>query len=302
MDDHSSGTSVAGGFARPTRAVGRKDPGPKPVPPLFGLAPGGVCPAATVAGHAVRSYRTVSPLLRIVRERFNFCGTFPGVAPAGCYPAPFFRGARTFLPRTLSGLAGAVIQPTDAPDLFRPAAKVNKNRLSTNSLAQAISWGQKARYDEAMLARLLIVLATFVLGSGLSLAQERVWALDQSDAEVYLVFGVPETDDVGVSFWCTQQSGIVRLYFPDSDPKLKPGAEVNFKLEVAGKTYPFKGKTAFNEESTGTSLEAELKTTDPVFAALQTANSFAVKAGATSHVFPLGEADFPTFLDVCGKP
>ena len=63
MDDHSSGASVAGGFARPTRAVSRKSPEPKPVPPLFGLAPGGVCPAATVAGHAVRSYRTVSPLL-----------------------------------------------------------------------------------------------------------------------------------------------------------------------------------------------------------------------------------------------
>ncbi|MDO8353983.1 MAG: hypothetical protein Q7T14_11020, partial [Aestuariivirga sp.] len=69
-----------------------------------------------------------------------------------------------------------------------------------------------------MLARLLIVLATFVLGSGLSLAQERVWTLDQTDAEVYLVFGVPETDEVGVSFWCTQQSGIVRLYFHESDP------------------------------------------------------------------------------------
>ena len=31
-------------------------------------------------------------------RRFAFCGTFPGVAPAGCYPAPFLRGARTFLP------------------------------------------------------------------------------------------------------------------------------------------------------------------------------------------------------------
>jgi hypothetical protein len=31
-------------------------------PPLFGLAPGGVYPAAPVAGSAVRSYRTVSPL------------------------------------------------------------------------------------------------------------------------------------------------------------------------------------------------------------------------------------------------
>ena len=32
-------------------------------PPLFGLAPGGVYPAAPVTGGAVRSYRTVSPLL-----------------------------------------------------------------------------------------------------------------------------------------------------------------------------------------------------------------------------------------------
>jgi hypothetical protein len=30
--------------------------------------------------------------------RFAFCGTFPRVAPAGCYPAPCSRGARTFLP------------------------------------------------------------------------------------------------------------------------------------------------------------------------------------------------------------
>ncbi len=33
-----------------------------PVQPLFGLAPGGVCPAVFVAKDAVRSYRTLSPL------------------------------------------------------------------------------------------------------------------------------------------------------------------------------------------------------------------------------------------------
>src|SRR5436189_4676625 len=32
------------------------------LPLLLGLAPGGVCPAAAVAGSAVRSYRTISPL------------------------------------------------------------------------------------------------------------------------------------------------------------------------------------------------------------------------------------------------
>ena len=153
-----------------------------------------------------------------------------------------------------------------------------------------------------MLARLLIVFSAFALGSGLALAQERVWTLDQSDAEVYLVFGVPETDDVGVSFWCTQQSGIVRLYMPETGPDFKPGTGVDLELKVAAKVYPLKGRTAFNEESTGTSLEAELNSTDPVFTALQAANHFAVKAGSSNHVFPLGEADFASFLDVCGKP
>jgi hypothetical protein len=54
-------------------------------PPLFGLAPGGVYRAASVAGGAVRSYRTVSPLpLRVApRGRSHFCGTFPGVTPGG---------------------------------------------------------------------------------------------------------------------------------------------------------------------------------------------------------------------------
>ena len=63
MDGHSSGTPVTGRLARPTRAATRKHrcrlPG---VPPLFGLAPGGVCRAACVAARAVGSYPTVSPL------------------------------------------------------------------------------------------------------------------------------------------------------------------------------------------------------------------------------------------------
>jgi len=74
--------------------------GSRNLPSLLGLAPGGVCPAAAVAGSAVRSYRTISPLPPApCREGLAvcFCGTVPGVAPAGRYPAPCFRGARTFL-------------------------------------------------------------------------------------------------------------------------------------------------------------------------------------------------------------
>ncbi len=40
------------------------------------------------------------------RRRFAFCGTFPRVAPAGRYPAPCSRGARTFLPPAAFAIAG----------------------------------------------------------------------------------------------------------------------------------------------------------------------------------------------------
>ena len=57
---HFSGTDLAAGLERPTRkGIGA---GRRHRPSLFGLSPGGVCPARPVTRPAVRSYRTVSPL------------------------------------------------------------------------------------------------------------------------------------------------------------------------------------------------------------------------------------------------
>ena len=153
-----------------------------------------------------------------------------------------------------------------------------------------------------MLARLLMIVVALALGPTRSFAQERVWILDQSDQEVYLVFGVPDTDDVGVSFWCTQQSGIVRFYLPESDPKLKFAKTIDLNMEVDSRIYPFKSKASFSEESGTLSLETELKASDPIFSVMESANYFAVKVGSRNHVFPLGEADLAGFLDACKKP
>ena len=94
MDGHSSGMPVTGHLARPTRATSRKHrcrlPG---VPPLFGLAPGGVCRAASVAGRAVGSYPTVSPLPDGFAARKRAC-------PAVCFLWHFPWGRPR---RTLSG-------------------------------------------------------------------------------------------------------------------------------------------------------------------------------------------------------
>jgi len=116
-DSHSSGAEFAFCLLQPTRMT---DPetgwSSRPVSSLFGLAPGGVYLATDVAADAVGSYPTLSPLPRrhsgpigagtgMLAGRFAFCGTFPGVSPAGCYPAPCFRGARTFLIPPPFGLA-----------------------------------------------------------------------------------------------------------------------------------------------------------------------------------------------------
>ena len=108
-DGHSSRTPVARRLAAAYPDGGPKTdlPAEAGAPPLFGLAPGGVCRAVAVAGGAVRSYRTLSPLpadRRAACGRSALCGTFPRVAPAGRYPAPCLRGARTFLsPRRDAG-------------------------------------------------------------------------------------------------------------------------------------------------------------------------------------------------------
>ena len=114
-DGHSSGTFVAERLARPTRATARKArPAAQAeataacrsylvlLPVGFTLPP--PLPAArcalTAPFHPYRPPPKGGPGLAVC-----FCGTFPGVAPAGRYPAPCLRGARTFLPppRRLTG-------------------------------------------------------------------------------------------------------------------------------------------------------------------------------------------------------
>ena len=69
-DGHSSGTMFAHCLEQPTRTASLTSPcgvfahraNEPALPSLFGLAPGVVCHAVSVAGPAVRSYRTFSPL------------------------------------------------------------------------------------------------------------------------------------------------------------------------------------------------------------------------------------------------
>ena len=91
--DHSSGMPVTGHLKQPTQAATRK---PVICCLYLVLLPAGF--TLPLPSPAVRCALT-APFHPYPYGRFTFCGTFPGVASAGRYPAPCFRGARTFLPR-----------------------------------------------------------------------------------------------------------------------------------------------------------------------------------------------------------
>ena len=84
-------------------------------PPLFDLAPGGVCPAADVTASAVRSYRTVSPLL-LAEAR---SGLFSVALSLGLPPAAVSRH-RSFKEPGLSSTGFAL-----APAAFRASSRHN---------------------------------------------------------------------------------------------------------------------------------------------------------------------------------
>jgi hypothetical protein len=72
--------------------------------------------------------------------RFVLCGTFPGVAPAGCYPAPYVDGARTFL-----SLAGAAVRPTDVQGMGFMAGAVKPitpDLRPKNNYREDVVWRQ----------------------------------------------------------------------------------------------------------------------------------------------------------------
>src|SRR5262245_4433604 len=86
------------------------------------------------------------------------------------------------------------------------------------------------------------VLAAFLACAALpAWAQEREWIFDTADEDAYLVFGVPESEDAGISFGCTLQSGEIRIFVPEAGEDLKADQKIKLTITAGGKTYIYDG-------------------------------------------------------------
>jgi hypothetical protein len=151
--------------------------------------------------------------------------------------------------------------------------------------------------------RSLALLLALGLASGAALAQERDWALDASDQEAYLIFGVADTDDVGVSLWCRTRKDMVNLYVPRPTAELEQLArrKVPMTVKAGEETATFAGKIDLNSGYPSSSVEVEMPVDNPLLKALEKADRFSVKIGDQELVFPLYNADVTTLLGLCRK-
>jgi hypothetical protein len=153
-----------------------------------------------------------------------------------------------------------------------------------------------------MLRPLPLVLALGLL-AGAAHAQEREWTLDASEEDAYLIFGVPESDDVGVSLWCPIGKGVVSLFLPvptEQAPKGK-GKAMPVTVSAGAVTETLRGQVDHNPESAVSSLEAEIAAEHPLILAMRETDRFSVKAGEQDIIFPLFGSDLEGLLALCAK-
>src|SRR5262249_43377919 len=151
---------------------------------------------------------------------------FPWGCPRRALPGTVFPWSPDFPPAAQA--PPAAIRPAGA-GTHRHTAPFRQMRAFV--VAGKAVYGRLRSGIEHMVIR--VVSAVIVMLAATSaFAQERQWVFDTNDEDAFLTFGVPETDDVGISFWCKIQSGEARVFLPEAGEELKPGKKVKITFNV----------------------------------------------------------------------
>ena len=147
--------------------------------------------------------------------------------------------------------------------------------------------------------RIILVLIALLASTQIVTAQEREWTLNSSDKEAFLVFGVPDTDDVGLSFWCEIGTNKVSLFVNNSPAQLKENQIVTMAVAVDDKKFSVKAKAAIDKNSGLPSLEGKISITDPLLKTAPNGNTLKVTIAGHINTYPLIDADFTGLLRTC---
>ncbi len=130
-------------------------------------------------------------------------------------------------------------------------------------------------------------------------AQEREWSLGTTEKQAFLVFGVPDTDDVGFSFWCDVGKSKISAFLPDTVAKLRRGERLTMKIDVDGKGFALPARANIDDGTAKMNVETSFGLKDLLMARLREADDMAITVKNHVSSFPLADADFDGFVDAC---
>jgi hypothetical protein len=145
------------------------------------------------------------------------------------------------------------------------------------------------------------VLSLFMFGalSCNAVAQERVWSLDASGEDAFLVYGVPESDDVGVSVWCKIGTPKTSLFFPVTWTTFKDEETIPVEVTLGETIFKLTGNITAGETLNGSSIEADIPQGKAFFDAMKTTDRIKIMVGTHKSVYPLADAQIEGLLKLC---
>jgi hypothetical protein len=132
--------------------------------------------------------------------------------------------------------------------------------------------------------RLIFVIFALLATASTSCAQEREWTLNASEKEAFLVFGVPDTDDVGINNIAGQ---------------LKEGQSTNMAIEIDTHKFSIKAKAAVEKSGRSKSLEGQIPSNSPILKAAENGSTLKTTIQGHTNTYPLIDADFTGLLRSC---
>ncbi len=147
--------------------------------------------------------------------------------------------------------------------------------------------------------RFILVLFALLSTAAVSIAQEREWTLNASEKEAFLVFGVPDTDDVGLSFWCEIGTNKLSIFVNNISGQLKQDQSATIAIEIDNKKFSVKAKAAVEKLGSLKSLEGQIASADPILKAAENGSTLKTSILGHTNTYPLIDADFTGLLRTC---
>ena len=130
-------------------------------------------------------------------------------------------------------------------------------------------------------------------------AQERQWSLDTVNNQVFLVFGVPESDDVGLSFWCDIGKSKVQAFLPETVAAIRSGENITIGIDIDGRSENILAKVARDGSTQKLTVETTFGLAGSLMKSLRKGQSLGIKVKGHVSSFPIADADFVGLVDAC---